>query len=131
MFEMLEENEPRPKQPTNPIGLIVVLCALPVFFLFRFFGRDDLALPAFIYSAMILLAIGIRWKLKTRPWFWAVIAVVVALHALLLFRFTWPHFQVSRISLLPIGLVDLLTILGIIWLIETFIVRSSRNEEAI
>jgi hypothetical protein len=131
MFELLEEDKPREQEPTNYTGLIVALISLPVFFLFKYFGRTDLALPAFVYAAMTLLAIGIRWKLRTRPWFWAVIALVVALHTFLLFRFTWPHFQVSKVSLLPIGLADLLIILGIIWLVENFIVRNPPDEEAI
>ena len=129
MFEELEENQPKEKKPTNYTGVIIGAVMLPVFLLFRHFGRVDLALPACTYMGMILFAIVLRWKLRTKFWFWAVILVALALHVYLLVNFSWPQFRVTRISLLPIGLADLLIILGMIQLVGKFIVRDSAIDD--
>jgi hypothetical protein len=102
---------------------------LPVFALFIHFGGEDLALPACIYLGMIALAIALRWNLRTRVWFWIVIALVVALHVVLLVEVPWPHFTINRITLLPFGVADLLVILGIIQFVEKFIVRAPSDDD--
>jgi lipoprotein signal peptidase len=83
---------------------------------------------------MTMLAIRVRWDLRKRFWFWAVIVLVLAVHVPLLFVFRWPqgyHGWLPAIAWLPIGLADVLIILGVVRLIEKFIVKSQRpNEEA-
>ena len=128
MFESVEE-KPEEQKPTNYTGVIIGAAMLPVFLLFRHFGRVDLALPAFIYGGMILLAIGICWDSRARLWFWAVIIFVLVLHVFLLLKVPWPHFKASRISVLPIALVDLLGILGIIKFVQKFVVREAPADE--
>ena len=129
MFESLEENEPQKKGPPNYIGTAIGLGMLPVFLLFRHFGGIDMALPAFVYIGMISLAIALRWSLRTQVWFWVVIALVLALHVLLLLEVNWPHFKINRITLLPIGVADLLVVLGIIQFVEKFIVRTPPDDD--
>jgi hypothetical protein len=124
MFESLEENEPKKKDPPNYIGTVIGLGMLPVFLLFRHFGGIDMALPASVYMGMILLTVAFRWNLRAHVWFWVVIALVLILHVLLLLKVSWQHFTVNRITLLPLAVADLLVILGIIQFVEKFIVRA-------
>ncbi len=129
MFEELEENQPRKQQPTDWRGTIIVLCMLPVFALFTHFGGENLALPATTYLAMIALAIALHWKLRTSVWFWIVVALLLAVHVVLLVKVPWPHFTANRITLLPFGVADLLIILGIIKFVEKFIVGISPDDD--
>jgi hypothetical protein len=129
MFEELEENQPREQKTTDWRGTIIGICMLHVFALLIHFGGKDLALPACTYLGMIALAIALRWNLRTHVWFWIVIALVLALHVVLLLKVPWPHFTINRITLLPFGVADLLVILGIIKFVEKLIVRAPSNSD--
>jgi hypothetical protein len=129
MFEELEENQPREQKPTDWRGTIIGICILPVFALFIHFGGEDLALPACTYLGMIALAIALSWNLRTHVWFWIIIALILALHVILLLKVPWPHFTINRITLLPFGVADLVVILGIIKFVEKFIVRAPSDDD--
>jgi len=129
MFEELEENQPREQKPTDWRGTIIGLCMIPVFAIFLHFGREDMAVPACTYLGMIALAIALRWNLRTRVWFWVVIAFVLTLHVVLLLEVPWPHFTINRITLLPFGVADLLLVSGIIQFVKTFIVRDTSDDD--
>jgi hypothetical protein len=115
----IEEQEPS----NGSIVIIGIATMLPVFLLFRHFGRDDLALPACICVGMILVAIRIRWDLRKRFWFWATIVLVLLLLVPLVLLVPFPHITVNRITLMPIGFADFLLILGAVKFVERFIVR--------
>jgi len=129
MFESLEENEPAEQKPTDWTGVIIAAVLAPVYWFFARKGNDDIALSVFICLGMILLAIKIRWDLRRRVWFWVVIAIMLALHVPLILKTRWTGFQVTRLTLLPIGLADLLVTLGVIWLVETCLVTSAPDDE--
>ena len=129
MFELLEENEPEQQKPTNYTGVIIGAMMLPVLIFFIHIGNPDMGLKVSISMGMILLAIALRWDLRKRFWFCGVIVLVSALHVPVVLMVPWPHIKVSRISLLPIALADLLIILGAIALVERFTKRAQSPDE--
>jgi hypothetical protein len=129
MFDELEENKLKEQKPTSWIGVIIAVCILPMPILLSHFGRPDMATPSFIYLGILVLAVGFGWDLRTRVWFWITIAVVLALHVVLLLKVPWPHFTENRITLLPFGVADLLVDIGIIQFVKKFIVRDTAEDE--
>jgi hypothetical protein len=107
MFEQLEE--PEEKKPTNYTGVIIGIALLPVMILFTHLHKDDLGMAVYIVLGATILAVGIRWELKKRVWFWATIVFVLALHAYLLFVIQLPPgwfatiWSFHAISMLPIA----------------------------
>jgi hypothetical protein len=132
---LLGENEQQPKKKSaDYTGVIIAAIVAPVYLIFYLLGEEETGRSAFIVLGMTMLAIRVRWDLRKRFWFWAVIVLVLAVHVPLLFVFRWPqgyHGWLPAIAWLPIGLADVLIILGVVRLIEKFIVKSQRpNEEA-
>jgi hypothetical protein len=109
---------------TDYTGAIITVALLPVFLLFRQFGRVDLALPACLCLGMIMVAIRIRWDLRNHLWFWATIVFVLLLQVCAVLLIPFPYITVNRISLLPIGFADFLVILGAVHFVEKFIVAA-------
>ena len=68
-------------------------------------------------------AVGLCWDLRTRFWFWILVAILLVLHVPLILMISWPHGWTPGIALLPIGLVDLLFNVGVIRLVQKLVVR--------
>jgi hypothetical protein len=121
------------KKPTDYTGVIIGALLLPVYFAFDvFLGQEELGRSVFIVLGMVMLAIKVRWDLRKRVWFWAIIVFVLLLHVPLLFVFRWPqgfHGWLPAIGTLPIGLADLLIILGAVQFVEKFMVKTPRAED--
>jgi hypothetical protein len=120
------------KKPTDYTGVIIGVLLLPVYLVFYFLGQEELGRSVFIVLGMVMLAIKVRWDLRKRVWFWAVIVFVLLLHVPLLFVFRWPqgfHGWLPAIGTLPIGLADLLIILGAVQFVEKFMVKTPRAED--
>lgn len=108
---------------------IIASVALAVYFLFIFMGKPGMGLTAFLCIATILVAVGICWDLRTRFWFWVVIATVVALHLPLIFLIQWPHHWIPGIALAPIGFIDCMIIVGIVRFVQKHIVKDVPPDE--
>jgi hypothetical protein len=81
--------------------------------LFVYLGKADMGLAVFIVLGVSIVAIKIRWNLRKHIWFWAIIAIILALHVPLVFIVRWPQGSVPTLSnTLPFGLVDFLIISG-------------------
>jgi hypothetical protein len=120
------------KKPTDYTGVIIVALLLPVYLVFYFVGREELGRSVSVVLGMVMLAIKVRWDLRKRVWFWAIIVFVLLLHVPLLFVFRWPqgfHGWLPAIGTLPIGLADLLIILGAVQFVEKFIVKAPPAED--
>jgi hypothetical protein len=120
------------KKPTDYTGVIIVALLLPVYLVFYFVGREELGRSVSVVLGMVMLAIKVRWDLRKRVWFWAIIVFVLLLHVPLLFVFRWPqgfHGWLPAIGTLPIGLADLLIILGAVQFVEKFMVKTPRAED--
>lgn len=120
------------KKPTDYTGLIIVVLLLPVYLAFYFLGQEELGRSVSLVLGMVMLAIKVRWDLRKRVWFWAVILFVLLLHVPLLLLFRWPqgfHGWLPAIGTLPIGLADVLIILGAVQFVEKFIVKAPPTED--
>lgn len=118
MLDESDDAEQEPEREADFSGPIILAFLLPVFFIFRHFGRIDLGLNACVCLGMNLLAVRIRWDLRNRVWFWVVVTLVVALNVPIVLMVPWPHAWVPGIVLLPLGLADLLLTLGVVRLTE-------------
>jgi hypothetical protein len=70
--------------------------------------------------------------LRKRFWFWAIIVLLLLLHIPLLFLFRWPrglNGWLPAIGALPIGLADVLLILGAVGFVEKFILKIPPPDE--
>jgi hypothetical protein len=118
---MFDYDPPKEKEPVDYTGLKIVAILAPVFFLFVFLGNADMGLAACIVLGMIMLAIKIRWNLRSHLWFWAIIVFVLALHVPLVFVVRWPQGNVPTLFYtMPIGIADFLIILGSVNVGERF-----------
>ena len=121
------------KKPTDYTGVIIGLILLPVYIGFDvFLGQEELGRSVFVILGMVMIAIRVRWDLRKHFWFWAIILLVLLLHVPLLFLFRWPegfHGWLPAVGTLPIGLADLLIILGAVGFVEKYIVKAPPAEE--
>ena len=72
MFESLDDLEgEKPKEKKDPdyTGVIAAAVVLPVFFLFRHFGKPDMGLNISICLSVNVIAVKLRWKLRKHIWF--------------------------------------------------------------
>jgi multisubunit Na+/H+ antiporter MnhB subunit len=106
------------RKRTDYTGLIIAASLLPVYLLFLYFDQPDIGLTAFCCLGVILLAIRMRWELRKRAWFWAVMTVVLALHVPLIVLWRWPDRWIPGVALLPFGVADCLMILGVVRVTE-------------
>ena len=109
--------------------VIVMSFSLAAYLLVLFLGNADTALTASLCMAMIVIAVGICWDLRTRFWFWVVIALVMALHVPLVLLVRWPHHWIPGIALAPIGLMDCMIIVGIVHFVQKYIVKDVPSDE--
>ena len=125
------EREREAKGFTDYTGLKIGAILLPVFFLFVYWGKADMGLAVLIVLGVTIGAIKIRWDLRKHVWFWAIIAVILALHVPLFFMIRWPQGNVPTLFYtLPFGLIDFLIISGALWLAEKLLSKdSSRTHE--
>jgi hypothetical protein len=117
------------KKPTDYTGVIIAAILAPVYLIFYLLGQEEMGRSVFIVLGMTMLAIRVRWDLRRHFWFWAIIVVLLALHIPLLFLVRWPHGWLPAIGTLPIGLADVLIILGAVRFVEKFIVKAPPAEE--
>lgn len=88
---MFDYDPPKPKEPVDYTGLKIGLVLAPVFFLFVLLGNADMGLTVCIVLAVIIFAVKLRWNLRKHVWFWAIIALILALHVPLFLVVRWPQ----------------------------------------
>lgn len=124
---MFDYESPKEKEPVDYTGLKIGLVLLPVFFLITFLYNADAGLAACIVLGMITLAVKIRWRLRKHIWFWAIIAVILALHVPLVFMVQWPQNLPTLFYTMPLGIADFLIISGALRLAEKLFTKSSSS----
>jgi 4-amino-4-deoxy-L-arabinose transferase-like glycosyltransferase len=118
---MFDYDPPKEKESVDYTGLKIVGILAPVFLLITFLGNADMGLAACIVLGMVLLAIKIRWQLRKRVWFWAIIGFILALHVPLILTVRWPQGNVPTLFYtMPLGIADFLIISGALSLAERF-----------
>ena len=132
-FKGISMFEPDPCEAnafTQYTGLKIGAGLLPVFFLFVYWGKADVGLAVVIVLAAMMVAIKIRWNLRKHVWFWAIIAVILALHVPLVFAVRWPQGNAPTLFYtLPFAFIDFLIISGALWVAERFLSKDSSNDE--
>jgi len=118
LYKHLENNRSVESGITNHSGLVVGLINSPFLIYFAYIGKDRRELSASIYLAMMSLAICLCWDLRTRGWFWLAIASLVISHLALIFVVPLPQFTFTGLSIILIGLADVLFDIGTIRLVE-------------
>lgn len=126
MFESVEKKE---KKEVDYTGLIIAAILAPVLILFIELGKGELGRAACIDLGSILFAMKIRWDLRNRVWYWAIVLVLIPLHIPLLLLVHWPGGWVPAIVSLPFAVVDCLIVLGSFRFVEKYIIKSPPAEE--
>ena len=127
---MFDQDSPKEKEPTDYTGLKIVGLLAPVFLLFILLGNADMGLTVCIVLGMIMLAIKLRWHLRKRVWFWAIIFFILALHVPLFFVVRWPQGKAPTIAYtMPFGIADFAIVMGTLGLAEKFSSKSSSTHE--
>lgn len=126
MFDEQEDKEQEPTEgkPTDWSGVIIGAFLLPVFFLFMHEGRENLGLNICVCLGGILLAIKVRWSLRSHLWFWGVIVLVAALNVPLVMMIHWPGGWVPAAALLPLALGEFVITVGAIRFAEKFLTKA-------
>ena len=127
---MFERDPREAKALTDYTGLKIGAILLPMLLLFIYLGKADMGLAVFIVLGASIVAIKIRWNLRKHIWFWAIIAIILALHVPLVFIVRWPQGSVPTLFYtLPFGLVDFLIISEGLRLAEKLLSKDSSNAE--
>jgi hypothetical protein len=127
---MFERDPREAKALTDYTGLKIGAILLPMLLIFIYLGKADMGLAVFIVLGVGIVAIKIRWNLRKHIWFWAIIAIILALHVPLVFIVRWPQGSVPTLFYtLPFGLVDFLIISGALKLAEKLFSNSSSSSD--
>jgi hypothetical protein len=94
--------------------LIIAPFLLAVYLLLIFLDLSDMGLTLFCSLAAILLVAKIRWELRTRIWFW----IVMALHVPLIVFWHWPDRWTPTVELWVLVMADISIILGVLRVAE-------------
>jgi len=127
---MFERDPREAKALTDYTGIKIGAILLPMLLLFIYLGKADMGLAVFIVLGVGIVAIKIRWNLRKHIWFWAIIAIILALHVPLVFIVRWPEGSVPTLFYtLPFGLVDFLIISGALRIAKKQFAKSSSSTD--
>ena len=127
-MRMFDYESPKPREPVDYTGVKIGLMTVPVFILVTFLSNAEAGLAACIVLIAILFAIKIRWHLRKHIWFWAIIAVILALHVPLVFMVRWPQGQGPTLFYtMPLGIADFLIVSGALRLAENLFSKDSSS----
>lgn len=111
--------------------LIVIVCSLPIFFLFAFLGDPGRGRAAGISAAVGMTAIRACWNLRRHVWFWIVVAVMAAVHVFLVVSISWTDKSYPGYTLLPFAAADYGVMYGIFKLAEKMLKRDDEVKSPI
>ena len=77
-------------------------------------GRLELMMPVLASIFVLGLIVWVKWRLRTHPWFWLTIAMLVALHIAMICLVPWTKKWVPATTSAGIASVDVWAMLGII-----------------
>jgi hypothetical protein len=93
-------------------------------------GEADIGLTVCVVLGATMFAIKLHWDLRKHIWFWAIIAIILALHVPLVFMVRWPHGYVpTRFYTMQIGLADFVIIWGTLNLAEKLFARNPPSSD--
>jgi len=108
--------------------LTVALVISPLFVGFAVFGDLGRGAAAWMSAFTIVFLARYLWDLKSRPWFWVVLGLIIAGHVYVLLSISIPPPK-GRLTpfgvLLPIFLVHFFVLRGVFWVMEWIMEPSS------
>src|SRR5258708_17462863 len=124
---MFDYESPKEKEPVDYTGLKLAALVAPVFILVTFLYNAEAGLAAYIVVGVMVFAIKLRWHLRKHVWFWAIIALILAIHVPLVFMVHWPKNLPTIFYAMPIGIADFLIISGALRLAENLFSKDSSS----
>jgi hypothetical protein len=129
-LDMFDYESPKEKEPVDPTDLIIGVILGAVLLLFILLGKVDIGLTVCVILAAAIFAIKLHWDLRKHFWFWAIIAIILALHVPLVFMVRWPQGNMSiRVYVLPVAVVDFVIIWGALDLAERLFVKNPSSND--
>lgn len=117
--------------PPDPFSrrwlLVVILCMVPLFFLFVALGDPGRGRAAAICGAVGLTAVRACWNSRKHAWFWAIVVVMAALHVCIVLFIPWNNKSYPGFALLPVAIVDYGVVYGSLKIAEKIMMRSDGN----
>jgi hypothetical protein len=111
--------------------LVVILCMIPPFVLFAFLGHDPGRGRAASGSVIVIMyAARACWNLRKHAWLWVTLAIVIAVHVLLVLLIPWTSKSYPGTLLLPVAAVDYGIVYGVIKLIEKMM-KGSQPQQSV
>lgn len=101
----------------------------PLFFFFEQQGKPGTGRAAWICAGIFFVVPRMRWRLRNRPWFWVTFVCLLALHVPLILYVPWTSRWIPAIGILPIGVLDLVAILGCVGLVEKQMKVTEHSDE--
>lgn len=101
-------------------GLCIFFGTILLALLFVSIERFDLARPTMVSVAMVSLAITMRWKLRTRGWFWITMTILAVLHLPLILFVPWTTKWIPAVVIAPVGIADLYAMLWVLSVVGKF-----------
>jgi hypothetical protein len=108
--------------------LPLMVACIPVFMLFDHYGKLNMALPVLNCAGVFGLLIYLKWALRRQPLFWATVAVLVAVHILLIWYIPWTSKWVPAVAIAGISSIDFCLMLLALAAVETLLASQSTAE---
>ncbi len=134
---IFDAEEPGDEQPEaekkqgeeNYRGLVVLLLMLPLIIYPFFTGRTELIIGVSISAAMTCIAIIMCWDLRRHVWFWIVVALMQGIYISLAYLAHWPRVTMTKLTLLPFGLMYYCLTVGVARAIDKIRAKSSGSDK--
>jgi len=108
--------------------LAIMVIIVPIFPLFDHFGKLNMALPLFNCVSVFCLLIYLKWDLRRQPLFWAVIVLLVALHAALIWYIPWTSRWTPAVAIAVISSIDFCFMLWVLAVVELLLHRQAMTK---
>lgn len=107
------------KRPITIMGVLLILLAtFPVCALFLYLREPGNARAGWFLSAVVVIAVRVRWDIHRKTWFWPTIAAIGIVHAVAIVMLPWTSKWIPAFIIFPFCALDGVAILGILQLME-------------
>jgi hypothetical protein len=101
--------------------LSLVVCSLPVIWLFDRFWQLNAFLPTAVSAGVIAFVISLNRDCARRVWFWVTITIVAALHVLLIVFVPWTDERISNKAIAGAASLDLVAVIAVVAVVEKLV----------
>lgn len=108
--------------------LCLIICVLPIVWLFYQIRKPELLLPAMNGAAVLGFAIAVKRNLRWRVWFWVTMTIIAGLHLLLILTVPWTTNWIPASAIAGIDSIDLVLIFAIVAVVQKLTDRRNAVE---